>query len=286
MNYCGASEIHEIISGDALEPWAVKSLLLKRNGFNRSTQSLLDIGHVTEPVNDARLQLESGMRLRKPKRHSRYVSISTPFIACTPDRLSASGCPVELKFQVRGTDLLPRYWTQLQVQMYVLGKPAGVVSVLSSYGEHKAYQIRRNDEFVTEMVENVTDFWSAVVLTRSHPDKPIHPQINPGPDALDIIKRLFPEDTGETVVLPAECSTWEYEWNDIKRAKAELKAWTEQMNQLDRQENELKARIALAMGNAAIGIGPGFRTTRKVSTFTPKEQTRISINLKGENENG
>lgn len=96
--------------------------------------------------------------------------------------------------------------------------------------------VERDDSFIEAMLEAEAKFWKRV---QDHDP--------PAPDSSEsatrTLKKLYPKDTGKTVVLPNEAM----EWDRIKgEATAEIKRWTEQKTAA---ENNFKA----ALGDATFG---------------------------------
>ena len=128
-----------------------------------------------------------------------------------------------------------------------------------------SFDVDRDDKFIEAMIEKEAFFWTQVL------DK-----IPPEPDGsiatTDTLKRLYPEDSGEIVPLPAEAAEWDRDIviskGVIKRVESEKRA----------AENKLKA----ALGTATTGVLPtGGRYTFKQQTnnYPAKEAFSTSFRV-------
>jgi putative phage-type endonuclease len=132
------------------------------------------------------------------------------------------------------------YQVQIQHEICVTNHEWGSFAVLIGGQKFGWCDAERNQRFCSYLIEKEEEFWDGVIRG-----------IPPEPDASDstreALRRMYPEDTGESIELPPEAITWD---EQLQFAKAEIKA-AEQRKQ--EAENKLKA----AIGNATIGILPG-----------------------------
>ena len=129
---------------------------------------------------------------------------------------------------------------QLQHEMEIAGVPWGSLAVLIAGREFRWTDLERNEPFARLMVDKELAFW-----------KRVEEQEPPPPDALEAtreaLRRLYPKDTGGTVVLPPEA----VEWDRLRmEAKAQVKTW-------EAREAEAENFLKSAIGEATFGLLPG-----------------------------
>ena len=153
--------------------------------------------------------------------------------------------PVEAKNTQDRTgwsDGVPRHvWIQLQHQLAVTGATVGSVAVLLCGCEFKTADIERNDEFIEEtLVPECERFWQLVEAGGPPP------QTDGSEATREALKRLYPQDYGETVALGGE-------FTDMAAHRLELKASIKIGADVLREiENAIKA----AIGSATFGAVP------------------------------
>src|SRR5690606_31172150 len=70
---------------------------IEPTGEDNDSSIMQELGHELEPFIDRHFQAEAGISTCDPGDFAIYRSVAHPVIACTPDRLTLDGCPVELK---------------------------------------------------------------------------------------------------------------------------------------------------------------------------------------------
>jgi putative phage-type endonuclease len=145
---------------------------------------------------------------------------------------------------------------QFQHELSVLGWAWGSFAVLIGGNKFHWMDRPRNDRFISYLVEREEEFMDLVLR-----------DIPPDPDASDstkeVLLRLYPRDTGESIVLPEKAA----EWAERRRAlKDQEKAISEELQGID---NQIKA----AIGQATIGLLPDG------SGFSWKSQHRDSYTV-------
>ena len=200
-----------------------------------------------------------------------YVSVKHPehpFIRCTPDgtqdagRKCYSGEPAEIYglpggrsgnleglVQVKTTSAYNagdwkdgpplHYQVQIQQELLVTGHVWGTLVVLIGGQRLRYFDVEANAEFQAALVQRLSDFWDLVQAKTP-------PAVDGTLATAKILARLHPEDSGETIALPAESADWDAE---LTAAKAEIAA--AEARKLA-AENQLKA----ALGDATFGVLP------------------------------
>jgi putative phage-type endonuclease len=132
------------------------------------------------------------------------------------------------------------YQVQLQHELAVTGLEWGSFAVLIGGQMFRWCDVERHDRFISYLIEKESEFWDRVV--RGDP-----PPVDASDSSREILSRLYPKDTGESVELPPDSIAWD---EQLQFAKAEIKAAEHRKQEA---ENNLKA----AIGNATIGLLPG-----------------------------
>ena len=153
--------------------------------------------------------------------------------------------PAEAKNTMDGegwSDGVPRHvWIQLQHQMAVFGSPSASVAVLIFGCQFKHADVPRDDEFIEEtLVPECEKFWQLVEAGGPPP------QTDGSEATREALKRLYPQDYGETVAL---CGEFTDKAARRLKLKEFLKADTEELREI---ENAVKA----AIGSATFGAVP------------------------------
>ena len=154
---------------------------------------------------------------------------------------------------------------QIQVQHYlaVTGREWGSFAALIGGQRFVWCDVPRNDGFISALEEECAAFWERVKLGDP-------PPIDGSRSTAAALKRLYPKDSGQTIVLPAEASAWH---DEIETAKAEIDRWTEIRLAA---ENKLKA----AIGDATEAYVPGgprwtYKLQRKKETTQAACEYRV-----------
>lgn len=147
------------------------------------------------------------------------------------------------------------YQVQVQAQLAVTGWSWGSAAVLIGGQRFRWCDVARNDAFIAVMLRKVEEFWK-LVETQT-------PPAVDGTDATaDVLRRLYPKDSGETIALPGEAREWTEQY---ERAQDAIKA-------AEAQKREAQNKLIAAIGDATTGVIPGgatwhYRTQeRKAST--------------------
>lgn len=174
-----------------------------------------------------------------------YRSADAPWMFATPDRLwhgARQTIVVEIKttgsYGFDPLDELPvHFQVQCQHQLYVLG--LDVASLVILVGGQRLYwrDLERNDAFIRVLVERLRDFWRRVELLEP-------PEATA--DDREVLRALYPRDSGATIELPPEAADWD----------RELLAVREELRTLERRRETLEARLKQCIGEASYGRLP------------------------------
>lgn len=234
----------------ALTLWAEKSELLEP--VDLGDKEYVEWGNILEGPIATRYVAKTGRTLIDHGRYDIRFSDQFPWMHCTIDReivpIEGNGDgPGDLSIKNVGayklkdweTEPPVYYQVQLQHELIVLGWTWGSFAILIGGNTFHWLDVARNDKFCKFLIEKEEGFWDSI--QRGNP---------PAPDSSDAAKevllRLYPKDTGESVELPPDASYW------IER-RSELKAQEKLVkSELQEMENNLKA----AIGEASIGLLP------------------------------
>lgn len=200
-------------------------------------------GRLLEPVIAEEYSREAG---RAPLENPRamYRSADAPWMFATPDRLWRGPRTVVVEIKTTGgyafdpLDELPiHFQVQCQHQLYVLG--LDVASLVILVGGQRLYwrDLERNDAFLRVLVERLRDFWRRVELLEP-------PEATA--DDREVLRALYPRDSGVTIELPPEAADWDRELLEIR----------EELRTLERRKETIEARIKQCIGEASYGRLP------------------------------
>jgi putative phage-type endonuclease len=147
-----------------------------------------------------------------------------------------------------GDHIPPAYICQLQHYMAVLGYEKAYIAVLIGGQKFVWKELKRDDEFIELMIEAEKEFWEEHVM------KNIPPEIDGTNSASELLKKMYPQDNGETVMLESDKAETLIE--AIESIKSEIK---EKNTLLKEYENKLK----LMIGDAAVGVTPRYEVNLK-----------------------
>jgi len=134
------------------------------------------------------------------------------------------------------------YQIQLQVQLAVTGRAWGSIAAVLGGTKPVHFDFERNDKFIAAMLRAVAVFWERV--ERRDPPPP-----DGTPETREAIHRLWPEDTGKTIVLPTETASLIVPLESAKAAEKQAK---------DEREG-LESQIKAAMQDATWALLPDGR---------------------------
>lgn len=266
----GASEVAAILG---LSLWdSVYSLWAKKTGQYRDEDKQpewQEWGNRIEPLICDKYAEETGRKIVDHGRFAIRYSQTCPHLSATLDR-------EVLAFDERGNGCMDAknvnafkasewedgapliYQVQLQAQMEVTGYRWGSLAVLLGGNTFRWVDVERNEAFIAVMRRKVAEFWH-LVETRTPP--PIDGSLS----TAEVLRKLYPKDSGETVKLDGDADRWT---DEIEQVDAEIK-------KLEARKQEARNKLQAAIGAATFGVTPSgarwsYKTTeRKGHTVAP-----------------
>lgn len=163
-----------------------------------------------------------------------------------------------------GEQIPPAYICQLQHYMSVLDYEKAYIAVLIGGQKFVWKEVERDDEFIELMIEQEKHFWEEHVL------KGVPPEIDGSKSASELLAKMYPEDNGETVMLPSDEAEMLIE--AIESIKAEVK---EKLELQKEYENKLK----LLIGEAQMGVTPKYEVRHKTYERNSFDTKRLKKEL-------
>lgn len=207
-------------------------------------------GRLLEPVIADRYASVTGRQLVDPGRYTIHRSIEYPFLCATLDReihgdergvgvLEIKAVSAYASDEWDGDEPPLMYQVQVQHAMQVRDAQWGVLAALIGGQRLVHFELVRNDAFCAALVEQCAAFWQLV-------QKGEPPEVDASEATAALLARLYPEDTGEIVDLPADAVTWD---EQRRQAMDEIKKWETVKAGCD-------ANLKAAIGDATIGVLP------------------------------
>jgi len=131
------------------------------------------------------------------------------------------------------------YQVQLQHELAVTGLRWGSFAVLIGGQKFAWLDVPRNERFISMLIEKEGEFWDRVI--QGDP-----PPADDSDATKELLLRLYPEDKGESIVLPTEFEAFQQRRKALKRGKKNIEAMIQGI------DNQIKA----AIGEATIGLLP------------------------------
>jgi predicted phage-related endonuclease len=169
-----------------------------------------------------------------------------------------------------GKDIsLPLYvQAQVQHQLAVTGFGWAVVAALIGGNSLKTIEVARNQEFIDELEAKAVEFWDRVQRKEA-------PPIDGSEASNKAVKRLHPDDSGETVELTEDARSLAEGWEEAKEEEKTAKAHALEA------DNKLRAMIGAAtFGKLPDGRIISLKTTEKAgytSTVKPSKFRTLKI---------
>jgi len=190
---------------------------------------------------------QTGRQLRRVGlvRHKQY-----PFLGGHPDRLVVGERGIfeaKASASARGysdDDLPPHVRVQVTWYTGLVGRDWADVVLLAGMGL-RIIRVDHDPELFEQMVTAAVEWWQRHVVGR----------VEPEPDGTESYRRhlaeKFPIESGETLVATAEQQLLA---DELRQATVATKA-------AEAHEKALRNRLAAAMGEASVMVGPGFKFT-------------------------
>ena len=249
----GASEVAAILG---LSPWkSVYALWCEKTGAvipSGEEAEWQRWGNLLEPAICDEYSRQTGREVIDHGRYAVRYSATCPHLSATLDREvvgrnkgDGPGCmdakntgAFKAKDWEEGAPLI--YQIQVQAQMEVTGHRWGSLAVLVGGNQFHWCDVERNEPFIEMMRRKVAEFWK-LVETRT-------PPVVDGSDSTaEVLKRLYPKDSGASVALTGDAAQWTDEY---EAACADEKAAKE-------RKQEAANKLRDAIGESTYGILPG-----------------------------
>lgn len=150
-------------------------------------------------------------------------------------------------------------YLQVQHGFAVTGLDMALVGVLIGGQELRVFEVERDEVIVKTLSEREYGFMHYVTKREAPPlETPVHP------DTLDVLKRLHPADTGQTIALPGEALALDQEFEALK-ARRKLD---------EAREKEIQALFRGWLGDATFGTLPGGEALYSLKTIAKKAEEK------------
>lgn len=262
MNGIGGSDVAVIMGYNAWKkPYA---LYCEKVGLvppdDLSENEAVEWGTKLEPIVAQKFSEVTGKKL---KRWGTVCNPDAPWQMANFDRLIVGeDCGLECKTanafkkeEWEGDSVPDAYYTQCQWYTALSGFEGWWIACLIG-GQHFEYKyIPRNDAFIADMLEKVTDFWENHVLAKVPPD------IDGSESSSEAVKKAYPTSNGMETALPYTALEIIKRLDELDKTLAIIKE----------QQDEGKNQLKLMLGENEIGI----IDDRKVTWKTQKGRTTI-----------
>ena len=217
----------------------------------------IHFGNVLEDVVAEEFMRRTGKRVRR--RNQTFKHPKHEFMHANIDRdvvgeKALLECKTTNAFNAdawEGEHIPPAYMCQLQHYISVLDYEKAYIAVLIGGQKFVWKEVDRDDEFIELMIEQEKHFWNEHVL------KETPPEIDGSKSASELLNKMYPEDTGETVMLESDTA------ESLIEAIESIKAETKEKKYLQKEyENKLK----LMIGEATLGVTPRYEVRNKAIT--------------------
>lgn len=273
----GGSDVAAILG---LNPWrsAFSVYYSKVIGEDQEENLAMRIGRVLEPL----LREELGRWYQDREYEAQIVQVpyvlqhpENPILLGNLDGVVVQGDKVrgaELKNtnmmnarQLWTEDTVPdMYYLQVQHYMGVTGLEMFDLGTLINGREFYRHEIPANKEVIEIIDKKVTDFWNNYILTKTMP------ATAGAPDDTQILKQLYPEESGEPFHFPEH-------YQDLYDSYKQLK---EEEKEIQRSIEEHKQRMMQAMQDAPVAYFPNgkkatWKTVEKKEYVVKASSSRV-----------
>lgn len=266
MNGIGGSDVAVIMG---YNPWKKPyALYCEKVGLvppeDLSENEAVEWGTKLEPIVAQKFSEVTGKKL---KRWGTVCNPDAPWQMANFDRLIVGeDCGLECKTanafkqeEWEGDNVPDAYYCQVQWYQFLSGFNGWWIACLIG-GQHFEYKyVPRNDAFIADMLEKVTDFWENHVLAKVPPD------IDGSESSSEAVKKAYPTSNGMETALPYTALEIIKRLDELDKTLAIIKE----------QQDEGKNQLKLMLGENEIGI----IDDRKVTWKTQKGRTTIDSKL-------
>ena len=225
-----------------------------------SENEAVEWGTKLEPIVAQKFSEVTGKKL---KRWGTVCNPDAPWQMANFDRLIVGeDCGLECKTanafkkeEWEGDNVPDAYYCQVQWYASLSGLSGWWIACLIG-GQHFEYKyIPRNDAFIADMLEKVTDFWENHVLAK------VPPEVDGSESSSEAVKKAYPTSNGMEIALPSQA-------NDLFARLDELDKTAKLIKE---QQEEAKNQLKLMLGDNEIGV----IGDRKVTWKTQKGRASI-----------
>ena len=209
---------------------------------------------------------------RQIRRHPTRVSAEHPHMLVNVDRIVVNDPRgpgyLEIKTAndwvgngIHGLDDLPdHFYIQGQHGLAVTEWQWMSFAILVGGSRFVWFDLTRNDEVIAELIKQEAEFWERVQT-----GKP--PEIDGSERTGELIKRMYPKDTGKTITIAAP---------ELVKAATDFTALKKQEKHIEEEIKRLGNMLKSAIGDASTAVFPGFG---EITWKASKESTKESVDL-------
>ena len=225
-----------------------------------SENEAVEWGTKLEPIVAQKFSEVTGKKL---KRWGTVCNPDAPWQMANFDRLIVGeDCGLECKTanafkkeEWEGDNVPDAYYTQSQWYIFLSGLEGWWIACLIG-GQHFEYKyIPRNDTFIADMLEKVTDFWENHVLAK------VPPEVDGSESSTEALKKVYPSSNGVEIALPSQANDLFARLDELDKTLALVKE----------QQEQAKNQLKLMLGDNEIGV----IGDRKVTWKTQKARASI-----------
>jgi putative phage-type endonuclease len=248
--------------------WLEKMDLAEPFAGNVSTET----GNWNEEFIARMFMAETGLRVQEVQEMAACIERETggfPAIAhvdritMSPEELGILECKFAWR-KVKDGRPYPHWIAQVEHYLYVTGWQKGYIACLNG-GSFDVWPVVRNEERIAHLVEAERTFWNDYVLTGIPPLEGA---------TTDVLKLLYPLDTGEVLTLDDEAA----------QLAADYRHWTGVETSAAKTKGIIGARLQAHMKDASEAQAGDYRITWKAQTrkaFNVAEKTTRVLRVTG-----
>ena len=150
------------------------------------------------------------------------------------------------------------YQIQLQIQMACMDSQWGSLAALFPGMQIAWTDIEINHRFLNAAYVKLEEFWERI-------QKRNPPALDELPSTLDVVKAMYPDETGETIELTGEDELRAKEWLTVK----------DEYGKLGKRKKMLEAEIRAVMGDATFAKIPSIGKSLSLKKQYRKAYTRV-----------
>ena len=235
-NHIGASEVAAILGADPRRG-QLAIYEAKINGHSMEDTAWLAYGRDVETAIANMYEHETDRKVRDLGATAFQYHKDFPWLAATLDRVTTRDprgpwVPLELKsVDPYGAKTSAEQWRkdpplhyviQLQIQMACTGSEWGSLAGLFPGYQLAWLDIERDDQLLELAYPVLADFWQHVISKNP-------PPVDSLPATNDVVKRLYPKESGETIVMPGDmlevADLWESKKSQLSEIQNEIKKY-------------------------------------------------------------